>query len=574
MLDKNILKKKLASIDDQDYASYQALLGAYDFSLFKLIVQQIPKDPYAPPHTGIYRIQVQRSDDRIINLDIGSKVQEIAFADYLSRCFYDASDRISKGIRGTGYSGLITINQPGQTILERNSVVITDEIIEVRCFLGLPGKGRKVTAGIAEQMLLTELPEIVKESLLSRNINKEVLQMHIETAEDAENLRTKIDSLGLIAFIANDSILPRESGTSDKPMSDKTAITFTAPESLTQEIELPNAGRIKGLAIPKGVTLITGGGYHGKSTLLSTLETGIYNHIPGDGREYCVSSVKTAKVRAYSGRYIVKTDISSFIHNLPFHQETTSFFTENASGSTSQAANIVEAIEAGAEVLLMDEDTCATNFMIRDIKMQQLVNKEDEPITTYIDKVRQLYLEKNISTILVLGGVGEYFDVSDRVIQMINYKPQDVTSRAHHIANTSPTKREVEGKAYPIHIHERIPLPNSIIPLNEYGKSAIYAKEVHRLNFGKYVIDLTDLEQLMELSQTKALGYAIEYAKKYMDNKATLREVVERVVTDIEENGLDVISDKVSGNFAWFRDLELSFAINRLRGFDVIQKEN
>jgi len=574
MLNKNILKQKLASIDDQDYAGYQALLGTYDFSLFKLIVQQIPKDPYAPPHTGIYRIQVQRSDDRIINLKIGSKVQKVAFADYLARYFHDASERISKGIRGTGYSGLITINQPGQTILERNSVVITDEIIEVRCFLGLPGKGRKVTAGIAEQMLLTELPEIVKESLLRESIDQEALQRHIEIAEDAEYLRNKLDSLGLIAFIANDSILPRESGTSDKPMSDKTAITFTAPESLTQEIELPNAGRIKGLAIQKGVTLIAGGGYHGKSTLLNTLETGIYNHIPGDGREYCVSSMHTAKVRAYSGRYVVKTDISPFINNLPFHQDTTSFSTDNASGSTSQAANIVEAIEAGAEVLLMDEDTCATNFMIRDSKMQQLVNKEDEPITTFIDKVKQLYLENNISSILVLGGVGDYFDVSDRVIQMINYKPLDVTSRAHQIADTSPIKREIEGEASPIGIHDRIPLPDSIVPLNEHGKFAIYAREVHRLNFGKYVIDLTDLEQLMELSQTKALGYAIEYAKKYMNNKATLREVVERVVTDIEENGLDVISDKISGHFAWFRDLELAFAINRLRGFDVIQREN
>ena len=335
---------------------------------------------------------------------------------------------------------------------------------------------------------------------------------------------------------------------------------------------MPNAGLIKGLAIPKGVSLIVGGGYHGKSTLLNTLESGIYNHVPGDGREYCAASLKTAKVRAYSGRYIVKTDISSFINNLPFDQDTTAFFSENASGSTSQAANIIEAVEVGADVLLMDEDTCATNFMIRDSKMQRLVNKEDEPITTYIDKVKQLYLEKNISTILVLGGVGDYFDVSDLVIQMKNYQPLDVTSAAHRIAEDSPAKRRVEGETNPITVRERIPLPNSISPLNQHGKFAIYAKEVHRLNFGKQVIDLTDLEQLIDLSQTKALGYAIEYAKKYMNNKISLREVVEHVVKDIEENGLDIISDRISGHFAWFRALELAFAINRLRGFDVLQK--
>ncbi len=569
----NILKQKLTSIDGQDYGAYQALKGTYDFSFFKLIIQQIPKDPYAPPHTGVYRILVQRKDKRIINLKIESKIQKIAFTDFLARYFFDASLRISKGIRGTGYSGVITINQPGQSILERNSVVVTDELIEIRCFLGLPADGRKVISKIAEQMIFHELVDIVNQSLLSENIDQKALRQHIEVAEDAEFLRNKLESLGLVAFIANNSTLPRASGTSDKPMSAKEAIPFRAPESLAMEINLPHAGPIKGMAIPKGVTLITGGGYHGKSTLLNTLEVGIYNHIPTDGREHCVSVAQSAKIRAYSGRYVAKTDISPFIKNLPFQKDTTGFSTENASGSTSQAANIIEAIEAGAGVLLMDEDTCATNFMIRDSKMQQLVSKDDEPITTFIDKVKQLYLEKNISTILVLGGVGDYFDVSDQVIQLINYRPFNVTAQAQEIANMFPTKRNVEDEAYPFHIRERIPLSESINPLSEYGKFRIYAKETHRLNFGKQVIDLTDLEQLMELSQTKAIGFAIEYSKKYMDNKSTLREIVHNVIKDIDKNGIDIISDKLSGHFASFRGLELAFTLNRLRDFDVIQKD-
>jgi len=571
MLNNNILKQKLFSIDKRDYGAYQTLLGSYDFPMFKLIIEQIPKDPYAPPHTGIYRIQVQRSDKRIINHEITSKIRKVAFTDFLSRCFFDASNKISKKDRGTGHSGLITINQPGQSILERNSVVITDEIIEVRCFLGMPADGRIITADVAKEMFFTELPKIVEESLLKEKIDLEAMKKHIDVAQDTEYLRNKLDELGLIAFIANGSILPRKNGSDDKPMSDKMAITFKAPQSLTQEIQLPNAGLIKGLAITKGITLIAGGGYHGKSTLLSTLERAIYNHIPGDGREYCASNVKTVKVRAYSGRHVTKTDISMFINNLPLHQDTSSFSTNNASGSTSQATNIVEAIEAGTEVLLMDEDTCATNFMIRDNKMQQLVNKDDEPITTFIDKVKQLYVEKNISTILVLGGVGEYFDVSDTVIQMLNYEPFDVTQKAHYIANNTLTKRKVEGNDMPIRIQDRIPLAKSISPINDYGKFSVFAKEVHRLNFGNQVVDLTDLEQLMELSQTKALSYAIEYAKKYMDSKATLREVIEHVIADIKENGLDVISNKISGHFAEFRELELAFAINRLKNLKVTQ---
>ena len=550
MLNPNIIKQKLSAIDGQDYASYQSLLGEYDFDLYKLIIQQIPKDPYAPPHTGIYRIQLQRSDKRIINLNIESKIKKNTTADFLARYFFDASQGVSKGIRGTGFSGIITIDEPGQVILERNSVVISKDIIEVRCFLGLPADGRKIKSKIAESMLFDELPEIVNQSLLSENIDQDALRRHIEVAEDAEYLRNQLDSLGLIAFVADNSILPRESGTSDKPLSEDTVIPFFSPDSLIKELELPHAGKIKGLGIPKGITLVTGGGYHGKSTLLNTVELGIYNHIPGDGRELCVSNAQAVKIRAYSGRWVVKTDISPFIKNLPFKKDTSTFCTENASGSTSQAANIIEAIEAGAQLLLMDEDTCATNFMIRDSKMQQLVNIEDEPITTFIDKVKQLFLEQNISTVLVLGGVGDYFDVSDNVIQMINYKPQDMTAQAHKIADKFPAKRKIEDKTYPFQNRKRIPIPESIDPYNDYGKFAVYAKEVHRLNFGKQVIDLTDLEQLIELSQTKALGFAIEYAKKYMDKETPLDKIIQRVMNDIDEKGIDVISDKISGHFS------------------------
>ncbi len=574
MLSSNILKQKLLAINGKDYAGYQSLLDTYDFDLYKLIIEQIPKDPYAPPHTGIYRIQVKRNDTRIIKLIIESKIQMIASADFLARYFFNACQKYSPGIRGTGFSGLITINEPGQAILERNSVVITKDNIEIRCFLGLPATGRSIISNIAEEMIFTELPAIVNHSLSKENVNQESLKNHIIVAEDAEFLRSQLDSLGLVAFIANDSIIPRESGTSDKPMPAEVAIPFSSPDSLMTEIKLPNAGKIKGMGIPKGITLITGGGYHGKSTLLNALEVGIYNHIPGDGRECCVSNAQAVKIRAYSGRSIVKTDISPFIKNLPFQKDTTSFCSENASGSTSQAANIIEAIEAGAEVLLMDEDTCATNFMIRDSKMQQLVNKNDEPITTFIDKVKQLYFENKISTVLVLGGIGDYFNVSDRVIQMINYKLQDMTIRAHEIVDKFPAKRQIEDEAYPFQNSNRIPLSESINPQNDYGKFAIYAKEVHRLNFGNQVVDLTDLEQLIELSQTKALGFAMEYAKRYMDEKTSLYNVIKLVMKDIDEKGIGIISDKISGHFAWFRGLELAFALNRLRGFDVINNRD
>ncbi len=569
MLTPDGLRSKLGSIDGKDYGAYQSLIGEYGFSRYKLIIQQIPKDPYAPPHVGIYRIQVQRNDDQVINLKMVSKIQEIAFRDFLARRFYKASQEVSKGQRGTGYSGIITINQPGQCILERSSVVLDDDFIEVRCFLGLPASGRNINSRVAVEMIFEELTEIVNLSLYKDNFDMDTLHQHLKIAEDAEFLREQLEPLGLVSFIADDAILPRESGISDMPSKHDSVVPFSSPDSLKVEIKVPHAGLTTGMGIPRGVALIAGGGYHGKSTLLNVIESGIYNHIPGDGREKCVSLQQTVKVRSYSGRYIVKTDISPFIKNLPFRKDTTAFSTDNASGSTSQAANIIEAIEVGAGILLMDEDTCATNFMIRDNKMQRLVRKENEPITAFIDKVRQLYSEKGISTILVLGGAGDYFDVADKVIQMMQYQPLDVTRRAHEISRTSPVKRIREDEGYPFSINERIPLPDSINPHNKYGKKGIYTSEVNRLTFGGEIIDLTDLEQLIELSQTKAIGFALDYARKYMDEKASLKEIVARVMNDIEIHGLDILSDRISGNFAGFRGMELAFTFNRLRGADV-----
>ena len=434
MQDIESLRKKLRPIKGKDYGAYQTIVGNYDYKTFKLFIHQIPKDPYAPPHAGIYIVQVQYEDKALINAIINSKIKEVAFRDFIARKFHVATEKVAKGRRGTGYSGVITIDEPGQAVLERSSVIIDNEFIEVRFFMGLPARGRKIEIKIAEKMFFEELPKIVESALLNENLDLNSLQQHIDTVEEAESIREQLEPLGLVAFISEDTILPRKSGTSDKPLAPNKAVPFHSPESLQIEIKLPKGNRIKGMGVPKGVTLIAGGGYHGKSTLLSGIELGIYNHIPGDGREKCISHSETVKVRSYSGRYVEKVDISTFIRNLPLKKDTTEFSTENASGSTSQAASIMEAIEAGGKVLLMDEDTCATNFMIRDQKMQQLVQKDDEPITTFIDKAKQLYLDRDISTILVLGGTGDYFDVSDKVIQMNKYVPMDVTEKAQEIS--------------------------------------------------------------------------------------------------------------------------------------------
>jgi predicted ABC-class ATPase len=355
-------------------------------------------------------------------------------------------------------------------------------------------------------------------------------------------------------------------------MSADEAVPFESPPSLRMDVELPNRGQITGMGIPKGVTLIVGGGYHGKSTLLEAVSEGIYNHVPGDGREFVVTNPNAVRIRAEDGRRIEKVDISPFISNLPYGKDTKSFSTEDASGSTSQAANILESLEAGAHVLLIDEDTSATNFMIRDHRMQELVSKDREPITPFIDMVRSLYTDQRVSTVLVMGGSGDYFDVADHVICMTDYKSSDVTAEALGIAKRFASERKKEGGGPLGRATDRIPLSGSLDPRKGKKDVKISAKGLRSIHYGRQKIDLHAVEQLTDICQTAAIGDAIEYARRYMDGKRTLREITSLVMMDIARDGLDVISPRISGGYAEFRKIELAAAINRLRTLEVEQK--
>ncbi|MDP8239835.1 MAG: ABC-ATPase domain-containing protein [Candidatus Hatepunaea meridiana] len=568
-----LLKQQLQHIDGKDYGAYQSLKGQWAFSYFELFIDRIPKDPYAPPSTGVYRARVPRDKADFSGDVIKSRTRTIAFRDYLARQFNLSCSIYNRGRRGTGNSGIIAISEPGQVILDRTSIVIDKNCIEARFFMGLPAKGRSINARIAESMFFEELPQIIESSLYAKNLDLDALDRHIKVAEDAEYLRDSLCAAGLVAFIRDGAILPRESGVEQKPLDTSSVVPFKSPDSLRVSFDLPNAGIITGMGIPKGVILIVGGGYHGKSTILQALELGVYNHIPGDGRDYCVSAPETVKVRTASGRSVVKTDISAFINNIPLRETPTAFSTTNASGSTSQAAFVAESIEAVAKVLLMDEDTCAMNFIIRDKRMQELVSKKHEPITSFVDKVRQLYEEHDISTILVMGGSGDYFSVADCIIQMIAFEPYNVTERAHTIAECFPTNRAQEGGPTFKSPIRRFPLEQGLNPYNEYGNLRITAQDPRRLIFGQNTVDLSELAQIVETAQTKAIGRAILYAKHNMDGERELIQIIIDVMEDIQHQGLDVLDNSLTGDLAQFRGLELAATLNRMRNLMVNQRK-
>ena len=561
------LRAQLRGLDGKDYGAYQSLKGEYALPDFEIDIRQIPKDPYAPPHTGIYGVRLSHNYLGIPGDLFPGAVARVSYRDYLARRFAHASLAYAHRRRGTGYSGVICIEPPGQAVLDRNSVVFTDAGVEVRVFVGLPADGRRIDAPLAETMLLDELPGIVAHAF--SGIDPTPVTSHIETTEDAEYLRAWLADRKLVAFLADGAVLPRRSGTSEEPLPEPEAIVFRSPESMRVTAQLPHAGTVTGMGIPCGVTLIVGGGFHGKSTLLHAVETGIYNHLSGDGRERCAADSGTVKVRAYSGRSVSAVDISIFVGDLPGGKDTSRFSTANASGSTSQAASIVEALEMGARVLLMDEDTCAANLMARDARMQQLVQKEDEPITVYLERARWLYEERGVSSIIVLGGIGDYFSVADTVIQMTRYEPHDVTSAAKEIAGRSPGSRVVEGRPPEPRSSTRYCKPSSIDALNEYGKRSVSAVDRNRIRFGRSMIDLTDAEQIVELSQTRAIAEAIQRCRALGDQPLPLRELVDRCMRVVREKGLDGLSDRPSGDLSEFRDIELAQALNRSRFLEM-----
>lgn len=569
MAEKTIaeLQALLLKLHGKGYKAYKSIEGVYHAPDFTLFIDHVQGDPFAPPSR--VRVRVKQRDAGFPPDTYSTKSRRIALADFLTRQFAAIAEKLEERT-GTGHSGLIAIDKPGQEILERTSIVITEEYVEARFVVGLPARGRRILGPEAVELLCRKVPHVVRESLFFPRLNREKLYLHILVSEDADWLREQLPKKGLVAFIADGSLLPRRSGVDDRPLPPEKAVLFRSPESLRVEFLLPNRGLIRGMGIPEGVTLIVGGGYHGKSTLLNAIQLGVYNHIPGDGRELVVTIPSAVKIRAEDGRRIEKVDISPFISNLPFGMDTTCFCTDNASGSTSQAANIIEALEAGAKLLLLDEDTCATNFMIRDHRMQELISKDKEPITPFIDKVRQLYSEYGVSTIIVMGGSGDYFDVADTVIGMINYEPWDLTAEAKAIAEKYKAERKKEGGENFGRIKPRVPLAWSLDPSKGKYEVKITTRGTRAIVFGRHEIDLSAVEQLVHPGQLHAIGQALYYAReRYMDGRRTVAEILELVMRDIARGGLDVLDPRLLGHYVMFRPQELAAALNRLRTLKV-----
>jgi predicted ABC-class ATPase len=559
------LRQLLQQIDGRGYKAYKQLKGNYDFGAFQLSIDHVQGDPFAQPSR--ISIQIKPEQHGIPASFWQSRIRHTALEDFLGRALAAAICQHVKGRRGTGQSGDISISTSGQQVLRRNAVLIDNSQIDARLLFALPGSGRSILGKEAEAMFFAELPEIVREGLQWTEQSLQQMQAHIEQVEDQHSLRNQLENAGAVAFVANGSLLPRRSGIDDRPLTD--GIPFQSPESLLINLQLPNCGMVSGMAIPRGVTLIVGGGYHGKSTLLQALERGVYDHVPGDGRELVVTTPSAVKIRAEDHRAVNSVDISPFIGTLPGNRPTDSFSTDNASGSTSQAANIIEALECGCDCLLIDEDTSATNFMIRDARMQQLVPNHQEPITPLLHRVRELYEKDGVSTIIVTGGSGDYLAVADTVIMLDNYQVSEVTERARKLAGSIPAA----ANARPLKSKHRRNIDLQTGPLRGQREMKILVREQRLLEYGRKRIDLSKVEQLLDTGQTEAIGRLI-YDCYQADPQLSsgLIETLRCALEEVEKQGLDILLPWKAGHLALPRLYELAAAANRIRPNDQQSK--
>ncbi|EJI1390624.1 ABC-ATPase domain-containing protein [Vibrio parahaemolyticus] len=540
------LTATLKKIEKQNYRAYQQIKGQYDFTDFTLFIDHVQGDPYAS--ASRFRATRAWSLTGLEWLKDESPAFQRAARDFIARSFEQFAKQ----------ENTVSIALNGQTVLDSTAVLFTEEGIELRFRVNLPAEGRSVLGKKANNILTFHLPKFIRRATLERELDKEAMVKHCQVVEDQSALREQLEAHNLVAFVANGSVLPRIAGNCDLPM--KEAVEFTAPESLQVTLHAPNKGYVTGLGIPKGITLIVGGGFHGKSTLLNAIERSIYDHIPGDGREYIVTDQKAMKIRAEDGRCVHHLNLSNYINHLPMGKDTADFSTQDASGSTSQAAWLQESIEAGTTSLLIDEDTSATNFMIRDERMQALVAKGDEPITPLVDRIGQLRDELDISTIIVMGGSGDYLDVANTVIQMHDYQAVDVTEKAKQVIAQHPTQRHNESEESLQTFRPRALNRVALMNILTDGKFRVSAKGKDSLRFGKEFTDLSALEQIESADEVNAIGwlwFQLAQLPGWCNNPAK----------DIEEmlSGEWHASLPKQGDLAKPRTLDVMAALNRMR---------
>lgn len=549
------LGRRLERLEGAGYGAYRQVRGAWEGPGWTLLVDRVQVDPFAPP--SIVRVRLPRATGELPEELWADRPRRTGLEDFVLRAFRRACERMPRPGGGSGGSGRIEVGVRGPAILERSGCSIEEGELELRFRVGLPARGRRAMGRAAAEIFVRHLPSAI-EAVRWEGLDREGARRQALYAEDHEALLAQLAERGLCAFVRDGSILPRSSGVSQEPLEG--AVPFESPPSLRVTLTTPNAGDVIGMGIGRGITVLSGGGFHGKTTLLEALQVGVYPHVPGDGREWVAAAPDAVKVRSEDGRAVTGLDLSPFISDLPQGRDTRRFTTADASGSTSLAAAILEALEVGTSLLLLDEDTSATNLLVRDARMQSLV--ERETITPLIDRAREL-AERGTSIILVTGGGGDWLDVADRTLLMEDYLPRDASERARAVAAEHPTGRAGGTPAEALALPTRLVAPDSLDPTTRRGRRRVKAGGTRTIAFGEETIELGALEQLVEEGQARAIGALLAQLGRQRSPQ-TVRELAHGAARLARERGLWAIDPLPE--LALPRPQEIGAALNRFRG--------
>lgn len=559
------LRTLLESIDRKSYPAYKSTQDSYDFKDYTLTIDHVQGDPFAAPSKVSIHLPYQRSG--YPRSFLSTPTRQTALEDYLVRQFSQEISHFNFKAKGSGKSGLISISHPGPEILSRTACCCTEKEIAVRFEVGFPANGRTINSRELVKIFFEFLPRCVWNVFFYKNRKPEEIQAVIDLADDQQFIREELMKQNLVSFVANGAVLPRESGISSRPMKAGNCIPFTSPGNLQITLKLPHHGPVTGMGVPCGITLIVGGGYHGKSTLLKALEAGVYNHIAGDGREYVITEHSAMKLRAEDGRSIRNVDISLFINDLPNKKDTHRFSTEDASGSTSQAANVLESMEAGSKVFLIDEDTSATNFMVRDDLMQKIISRDKEPITPFIERARDLYEKAGISTVMVAGSSGAYFYIADTILQMDYYTPFDITRQTQEFCARYGAEPICSAPDFSIPKEPRKLITRTGRRQDDRLKTKTSGKD--SIQVGKEQVDLRFVEQLVDSEQTSALAQMLRYCIEHqLLEHYSVKETITLLLKKIQKDGLASLGGHTYAAMGLClpREQEIFACLNRYRG--------
>jgi len=513
-MDTDSLYKLLRRIDGRGYKAYKQLQGiSYSTGNVRVKVVRVQGDPFAPP--SIVRVEVP------VNLAGMSARYPVPVADYLARVAYRLSKKYSLRGAGEGHSGEVRFPRPGPIILVRNSSHITrggdGYRLILRFWIGLPSRRRRILGDVAERLLLDSIPRLAKE--VSSRARDPMVSEYIRVWREQEYIRSRLSERRLVSFIGDGSILPRACGGCEEPLKD--AVPFESPPSLRVEFELPTGRIVSGMGVREGLTVIVGPAFHGKTTLLNAIGQGVWNHIPGDGRELVVTRRDAFWVQSENGRRVSCVDISPWIEYLPGLRDPSCWSTSNASGATSAMASLQEAVEAGSRIILIDEDWTATNFIHRDIWTEEVTGKKT---LLTISELAGSLKEAGVSVVIVASGSDILLSSADTVIVMDEYKPVDATEYA---------RRRVSIRSDTAIIQRRYDVPSErvIVKPLELGKVKLRGSRVEGRSIGS-----VDLSACMQLEDDYQLHTAVRLALRVARNRGSIvglaREYTHRLVED------------------------------------------